>query len=98
LKAFLPRILLPVALFPLPVRPTKTIVRTPFDGEANSQSSSIALPPIVPDQITYNISYFKHTFGREFHLYNLKVTMQLIIHGFHMVKTNFLRLNIKQTF
>ena len=47
LKALLPRILLPVALLPLPVRATKTTVRRPLDGEVSSQLSSTALPPIV---------------------------------------------------
>lgn len=47
LKDFLPRMLLPVALLPLPVRPTKTRVRTPLEGAVNSHSSSIELPPIL---------------------------------------------------
>lgn len=47
LKDFFPRMLLPVALFPLPVRPTRTTVLIPLEGEVNSQSSSIALPPII---------------------------------------------------
>jgi hypothetical protein len=47
LKDLFPRMLFPVALFPFPVRPTKTTVRAPFDGEVSSQSSSIILPPII---------------------------------------------------
>ncbi len=47
LKALFPIMLFPVALLPFPVRPTKTIVRTPLDGEVSSQSSSITLPPII---------------------------------------------------
>ncbi|KVH99414.1 hypothetical protein Ccrd_022357 [Cynara cardunculus var. scolymus] len=46
-NSFVPRILFPVALLPLPVLPTKTRVLSPFKGAANSQSSSIELPPII---------------------------------------------------
>lgn len=47
LKTFLPRMVLPVALLPLPVRPTKTTVRPSLDEEVSSQSSPIELPPIT---------------------------------------------------